>query len=127
MPNVDRSRSTLQVVLLVGCLVLAAAVFAWGLHAKLSLYGPTVEPSNATVAKLLVNQRSAAALAVPDSHARPYGLWQLLLLLLGSAFLLPVFQLRWIRSSDRRAKPQDYPIPPDLLSRPPPAFALLSR
>lgn len=124
MPT-GRNRSTAHVAVLFGCLLLAFAVFAWGLHAKLSLYSPGVEPSNATVAKLLVGQRPQALLtSTSDRHPEPRGLWQLSVLLLGAALLLPELQVRWISATRGRVQPVDDLIPLRLLSRPPPTIHL---
>lgn len=121
MPTTGRHRSELHVAALVGCLLLAFAVFAWGLHAKLSLYGPSVEPSNATVAKLLIGQRPQAMVgSASDLHAAPHGTWELILLLVGTTLLFPELQVRWIAASHHRVKGTDCAVPLAALSRPPP-------
>ncbi len=83
----DRLRSTTRTAVLCGFLLLAFAVFAWGLHAKLSLYHPGVVPSNATVAKLLVKQRPGPVLATPNERPTPPAGFELLAAL--SALILP--------------------------------------
>lgn len=121
MPNAGRCRSALRIAVVLGCLLLVFSVFAWGLHAKLSLYDANVVPSTATVAKLLLTQKTGreliavAAPVCPDLHA-------LTLALLATLLVVPLMRVLWLQPETLRRRVQDVPWLTSIFSRPPPNF-----
>ncbi len=119
----DRPRSTLRTAVICGFLLLAFSVFAWGLHAKLSLYQHQSPPSSATVAKLILSPRSDRALvAAPDLNASTKTpiVWQLTLSFVAALLLLPSLKVRRLTPHPVRTRLQNHPFPPHRFSRPPP-------
>ena len=119
----DRSRSTTRTAVLCGFLLLAFAVFAWGLHAKLSLYHSGVVPSNANVAKLLVKQNPGPALATPEDYPTQPTSFDLAFVALTALILLPLLQTRRLSASPPRSWIDLAAYAPPVSSRPPPAFS----
>jgi len=106
-------------------LVLASAVFTWGLQAKLSLYKPPQSPSTVKVAKLLTERRSAQTMALLEKALKPDTAWETLnlipLLVLAQAISILVFAFYQVEKdlcSSRRWDIQS----PHLTQRPPPPF-----
>lgn len=123
MHNHDRRRSALRLAVTFGCLLLVISVFAWGLHAKLALYDAHTVPSAATVAKLLVSQKTGRELVVPLGVSPSADLRVLALALFSALVLVPLFRVLWLRPETLRRRPQGAPCAPTILSRPPPSFA----
>jgi hypothetical protein len=106
-------------------LFLAAAVFSWGLQAKLSLYKTPQSPSTVTVAKLLTERRSAQTMALLEKALKPDTSWKTLnlipLLVLAQAILFLTFTFYQVEIDFCRSlswKVHD----PHLTQRPPPAI-----
>jgi hypothetical protein len=116
-----RSRSATHTAVLIGCILLAFAVFGWGLHAKLSLYSPGAAPSAETVAKLLTGQENKVAVQIPELDGRTHAGWELLLVL-GWALVLPTVHVCWLILPRAEAGAARCPVRPQVLSRPPPAL-----
>lgn len=119
MPCAGRHRSALRIAIIVGCLLLAVCVFAWGLHAKLSLYEAHVVPSAATVAKLLITQKTGRELIAPLAPLTLSGLRAFTLALL-SVLMIPLLRILWFEPEMDRARATSAPFRRSLLSRPPP-------
>lgn len=120
MPVAKDSRFGMRMAAFAGCLLLAIFVFAWALHAKLSLYTPGVEPSNATVAKLLVPQRPEAVVAAPDVTSPPRAPWDMLLAFVAGWVALLLAGVCWVPVARTEARCTDWPSAPEIFSRPPP-------
>jgi hypothetical protein len=106
-------------------LLLACAVFSWGLQAKLSLYKSPQSPSTVTVAKLLTERRSAQTVALLEKALKPGTARETLnlipLLVLAQAILFLTFKFYKVEMNfcwSRRWNFHD----PHLTQRPPPAF-----
>lgn len=119
MHNAGRSRSALRVALVMGCLLLAFAVFAWGLHAKLSLYEAHATPSSATVAKLLITQKTGRDL-VASPNSPSFQFRELAFALLATLILLPILSLLWLTPDAFYGWWHKDPSTPAIFSRPPP-------
>ncbi len=106
-------------------LVLACAVFSWGLQAKLSLYKTPQSPSTVTVAKLLTERRSAQTMALLEKALKPDTAWETLplipLLVLAQAILILSFESYQVEMNLCSSRRWDFP-DPRLTQRPPPAF-----
>ena len=107
-------------------LLLAFSVFAWGLHAKLSLYNTTQSSYVSSVAKLSTEKRAAQTMASIERAAELAGVWEWIALfsLLSSFHLisLPTIRFHQIRLSLCRPCRCDLQAP-DLMHRPPPVLA----
>ncbi len=106
-------------------IILACAVFTWGLQAKLSLYKPSQSPSNVTVAKLLTERRSAQTMALLEKAPKPDTAWETLklipLLVLTLAIFILAFEFYQVEMNLCRSRGWDFH-DPHLAQRPPPAF-----
>jgi hypothetical protein len=124
MHHAGRTRSALRVAIICGFVVLALSVFAWGLHAKLSLYEAHAVPSTATVAKLLTSQKTALDLVfVPPASPPSQYFREFVLSLVGLFFLLPVLRVLWLTPETVPGRRHDDSGDPAVCSRPPPIFA----
>jgi hypothetical protein len=118
--NAGRYRSALRIAVVCGCLFLAVCVFAWGLHAKLSLYDAQVGTSTASAAKLLLSQKTGRDLvASPAGPASP-DLRIFSLALFAAVLVIPLLRVQWLRPEIVRGRPQDRPWHSTIFSRPPP-------
>jgi hypothetical protein len=108
-----------------GLLLLACAVFSWGLQAKLSLYKTPQSPSTVIVAKLLTERRSAQTMALLEKAVKPGTVWETLklipLLILAQAILILRFEFYQVELNLCRSRRWDFH-DPHLTQRPPPAF-----
>jgi hypothetical protein len=106
-------------------LVLACAVFSWGLQAKLSLYKTPQSPSTVTVAKLLTERRSAQTMALLEKALKPNTAWRTLnlipLLVLSQAILILRFEFYQVEMNLCSSRRWGFP-DPHLTQRPPPTF-----
>jgi len=106
-------------------LLLACAVFSWGLQAKLSLYKTPQSPSTVTVAKLLTERRSAQTAALLEKAPKPDTAWERLnlipLLVLARGILIVTFGFYRVEMNVCRSRRWDFH-GPQLTQRPPPAF-----
>jgi hypothetical protein len=106
-------------------LLLASAVFSWGLQAKLSLYNSPQSPSTVTVAKLLTERRSARTMASLEKALQPDMVWETAKLASSlvalQATLIVSFRFSQVEASLCRSCGYDLQ-DPDLMRRPPPAF-----
>ncbi|HXM11460.1 MAG TPA: hypothetical protein VN946_16040 [Terriglobales bacterium] len=109
-------------------LLLASAVFSWGLQAKLSLYKPPQSPSTVIVAKLLTDKRSAQAMALLENALKPDTAWEALnllpLLVLAQATLMLAFEFYQVETNLSRFRRWDVR-DPHLTQRPPPSLLLI--
>jgi hypothetical protein len=116
----EQRRSAVKIAIFSSFVLLAVAVFAWGLHAKLALYGPQMSPSSNTVAKLLTGQRSGQALLTVPRVTRPRSPWQVAYTLFAALLLLLSRQI-WRTDHEREPIPVRSPQHRQrLYSRPPP-------
>ena len=106
-------------------LVLASAVFTWGLQAKHSLYKPPQSPSTVTVAKLLTERRSAQTVALLEKALKAGTARETLnlipLLVLAQAILILTFEFYQVEMNLCRSRRWDFH-DPRLTQRPPPIF-----
>jgi hypothetical protein len=106
-------------------LLLACAVFSWGLLAKLSLYKTPQSASTVIVAKLLTEKRSTQTMALLGSALKPDTAWEtwnlIPLLVLAQAILILTFEFCQIEMNLCRFRRWDFQ-DPHLTQRPPPAF-----
>src|ERR1700722_1099132 len=106
-------------------LFLAAAVFSWGLQAKLSLYKPKQSQSTVAVAKLLTERRSAQMVALLEKALKPDTAREKLnpvpLLVLVQAILFLIFKFYQVEMNLCRSRRWNF-YDPHLTQRPPPAF-----
>jgi hypothetical protein len=107
-------------------LLLASAVFCWGLQAKLSLYKTPQTPSTVTVAKLLTERRSVQTMALLEKALKPDTSWKTLnlipLLVLALAILILAFKSCEVEMDLCRSRRWDLQYP-YLTQRPPPAIS----
>jgi len=106
-------------------LLLASAVFSWGLQAKLSLYKSPQSPATVTVAKLLTERRSSQTMALLEKALKPDTGWETLnlirLLVSAQAFLIVMFEFFHVEMNLCRSRRRGFH-DPHLTQRPPPAF-----
>lgn len=128
MHNAGRYRSALRIAVICGCLLLAFAVFAWGLHAKLSLYDAHAVPSTVTVAKLLTSQKTGRELVGPVAPAVCPELHELAFCFVAALIVAPLLRLYRLRGPILSRRSYEDPDRPAISSRPPPfgAGALLT-
>jgi hypothetical protein len=107
-------------------LFLAFSVFAWGLHAKLSLYQAAQNPSTATVAKLSTEKRSAQTMASLEKAVKPDSTWETVKLISLAVSLqmiaIPSFRFHQVEVSLCRSCRCDLQ-GPDIMHRPPPTLS----
>jgi hypothetical protein len=115
-----QGKTTLKMAIVCSFVLLAVAVFAWGLHAKLALYGPHIAPSSNTVAKLLPGQRSSQTLLSAPQMSRSRSPWQVVYTLFAALLLLLSRQV-WRTDCEPEQIPALSPqYRQRLFSRPPP-------
>lgn len=116
--------SASRIAVICACLLLALSVFAWGLHAKLSLYDAQVGPPAASAAKLLAPQKTGRDLVAQTATPAFPDLRLVSLALFSAVLVLPLFWVRWLRPEIVRGPAQDAPWRTPLFSRPPPMAAV---
>lgn len=123
MHKAVRDRSALHFAVICACLLLAFTVFAWGLHAKLSLYDAPVAPAAASAAKLLLTQKTGRDLVVMTTAPASPDLHVLSLALFAAVLVLPLLRVHWLEPENVRGRGQDRPWHATVWSRPPPMAA----
>lgn len=123
MHNAGRDRSALRFAVICACLLLAFSVFAWGLHAKLSLYEAHVAPAAASSAKLLLTQKTGRDLVAMTTAPASPDLHVLSLALFAAVLVLPLLRVHWLEPENARGRGPEQPWHSTVWSRPPPMAA----
>jgi hypothetical protein len=107
----------------IGLVLLCAAIFLWGLHAKLSLYKPPSPSRSASVAKLIQGKQSSHVVGTVDHRVPKHLLRSLVLFSISAVIVIPpmLADRRNHHAGDpRRYSNLQYSSP--LIIRPPPSI-----